>query len=56
MQNLDEPDRAIKVLATAEQSYPSEKVIHYRLARLYRLKGNAEQAQKGLKLFRALSK
>jgi predicted Zn-dependent protease len=55
MQNLDEPDRAIRVLATAEQSYPSDKVVHYKLSRLYRRKGNTEQAEKELKLFRALS-
>jgi predicted Zn-dependent protease len=56
MQNLDEPDRAIKVLATAEQSYPSDKVVHYKLSRLYRRNGNTEQAEKELKLFRALSR
>jgi tetratricopeptide (TPR) repeat protein len=56
MQNLDEPDRAIRVLATAEQTYPSDKVVHYKLSRLYRNKGNTEQAEKELKLFRGLSK
>ena len=55
-QILDKPKRAITVLATAEQSYPSDKVIHYRLARLYRLTGNPAEAEKELSLFRALSK
>ena len=56
MQNLEKPDRALKALALAEQSYPSDKVLHYRLARLYRLAGNTAQAQKEIKLFRELSK
>ena len=56
MQILEKPERAISVLATAEQSYPSDKVVHYRLTRLYRLTGKAAQAERELKLFRALSK
>jgi tetratricopeptide (TPR) repeat protein len=55
-QILDKPEQAISILATAERTYPSEKVIHYRLARLYRLTGKTSQAEKELNLFRTLSK
>ena len=54
-QILDKPEQAIAILATAEQSYPSDKVIHYRLSRLYRLTGNASRAEQELSLFRTLS-
>jgi predicted Zn-dependent protease len=55
-QNLDKPEQAIAALATAEQVYPSDASIHYRLMRLYRQTGNMAQAEKELKLFHALSK
>jgi hypothetical protein len=51
--DLDNPARAIAVLATAEQYYPSEGPIHWRLSRLYRQTGNTALANKELKLFRA---
>jgi tetratricopeptide (TPR) repeat protein len=55
-QNLEKPDRAIATLLTAEQAYPSDASIHYRLMRLYRQTGNLAEAQKELKLFHAASK
>jgi tetratricopeptide (TPR) repeat protein len=51
--DLDNPARAIAVLAAAEQYYPSEGPIHWRLSRLYRQTGNTALANKELKLFRA---
>jgi tetratricopeptide (TPR) repeat protein len=54
-QILNRPEQAISTLEAAEQSYPADKVVHYRLSRLYRLAGKAAQSEKELKLFRALS-
>lgn len=54
-QILNRPEQAISTLEAAEQSYPTDKVVHYRLSRLYRLTGKAAQSEKELKLFRALS-
>ena len=45
LQNLNESDRAIKLLATAEQSNMSNKSIHYRLLILYKRTGNLTQVQ-----------
>jgi tetratricopeptide (TPR) repeat protein len=53
-QILDRPEQAITTLEAAEQFYPADKVVHYRLSRLYRLTGKTAQAEKELKLFRAL--
>lgn len=55
-QNQGELRGAIKALSTAEQRYPADASIHYRLMRLYRQTGNMAQAEKELKLFRALPK
>ncbi|MGB8481849.1 MAG: tetratricopeptide repeat protein [Acidobacteriaceae bacterium] len=54
--NMDQPGRAITVLASAEKAYPSDKSVHYRLMLLYRQMGNAAQSKKELEQFRALSK
>jgi tetratricopeptide (TPR) repeat protein len=54
-QFLNRPEQAITTLEAAEQSYPADKVVHYRLSRLYRLTGRAAQSEKELKLFHALS-
>jgi len=55
-QNMDQPQRAITVLASAENIYPSDKSVHYRLMRLYHITGNSAQAEKEQQLFRSLSK
>jgi predicted Zn-dependent protease len=43
LQNLDNPQRAIQLLAAAEKENMSNKSIHFRLLRLYRKVGNVEQ-------------
>jgi hypothetical protein len=45
LQNLDDPQRAIELLATAEKKNMSNKSIHYRLLLLYRKVGNVAQVQ-----------
>jgi tetratricopeptide (TPR) repeat protein len=45
LQNLDDPQRAIELLATAEKENMSNKSIHYRLLLLYRKVGNVAQVQ-----------
>jgi tetratricopeptide (TPR) repeat protein len=55
-QTLNKPEQAIVVLKTAEQTYPANKVVHYRLMGLYRLTGNPAEAKKELEVFRGLSK
>lgn len=54
MQNLEDPDGAIKMLLKAEQFHPTDRVVHYRLALLYRTSGNSMQAKKELQAFRDL--
>ncbi len=43
LQNLDNPQRAIQLLAAAEKENMSNKSIHYRLLLLYRKAGNVAQ-------------
>jgi len=43
LQNLDNPQRAIQLLATAEKENMSNKSIHYRLLLLYRKVGSVAQ-------------
>ena len=43
LQNLDNPQRAIQLLAAAEKENMSNNSIHFRLLRLYRKVGNVEQ-------------
>lgn len=53
-QVLDRRDQAISTLVAAERSYPTDRVVHYRLSRLYRQIGSAAQSEAELKLFRGL--
>ena len=55
-QNQGNPTKAIEVLVKAEQMHPADRVVHYRLARLYRSNGNAALAEKELKIFLNLAR
>ncbi len=44
-EKLDDPQTAIRVLASAERTHMSNQAIHFRLIRLYRRVGNTAQAQ-----------
>jgi len=44
-EKLDDPQTAIRVLASAERTHMSNQAIHFRLIRLYRRVGNTAEAQ-----------
>lgn len=50
-QELGNNDSAIKTLLAAEKKHPSDKMIHYRLMRLYALAGNDAEARREAMLF-----
>jgi len=52
-QRVGDPRTAIQLLASAEREDPSNKTIHYRLMRLYRLTGDSAAALREEALFRA---